>query len=82
VFCFPRLATHGRPYADAKVERRAREARRSNCLVLARTGVPSGFDELEKVGVQDVRVGGQHAVREASVCLQRTVREQIDRAGH
>src|SRR6185312_849102 len=44
--------------------------------------VQSGSDKREKVGVEDIRVGSQHAVWEARVCLQLTVREQVDRAGH
>src|SRR3569833_3328524 len=63
--------------SDAPVERATR-----NGPVLVRAGVPSGFDEFEKVWVEDVRVGSQHAVWEARVCLQHTVREQVDRAGH
>src|SRR3569833_3002544 len=63
--------------SDAPVERATR-----NGPVLVRAGGPSGFDEFEKVWAEDVRVGSQHAVWEARVCLQHTVREQVDRAGH
>jgi hypothetical protein len=42
----------------------------------------SRSDEREQVGVEDIRVCGQHAVGVARIGLQRAVLEQVDRARH
>ena len=39
-------------------------------------------DEREQVGVEDIRMRGQHAMGIAGISLQRPVLEQVDRTRH